>query len=463
MTDDFDFYDLLEIDDDASQPEVKSAFRSKVQEYHPDLNDHPDAPAQFTAVKEAYEILKDPAERQAYDRLGHKDYVAKRTSGIPDPSAWRSDDDEDSDSSATANSGSAGPSRSSASASSNRRSSSRSGSSTSGRSPGSRSSRSRGSSGSSESTRSGGSSRRSGESSSRSRSGSSASGSGGSSSNRRATPSSTSTSRSRTGSGSSTGGSAAGAGGGGGGGSASAPTSGSTVGGATGSSWADNALFDWWRGLSLGWPLMLTSTLLFVVGVGHWASANLGAFRGFAGALAAAGTDAGALRAALLARHDVPTLLAFVRGTALVAPPAAVTRLQWYGALGGLVAVTVLSFAVYRAVRAERPGKWVTINETVGVGLATAVAGTLYGGPLLAGAVVMPFVFAVIIRHTRAAYKFKPTYGYVLGVTAPLAVIGAEYAASSPPIAVDATAVALPVLSVLLLLFSAFVRPKLFG
>jgi len=208
---------------------------------------------------------------------------------------------------------------------------------------------------------------------------------------------------------------------------------------------------------------MLASTLLFLAGVGHWAYANLAAFRGFAGALAAAGTDAGALRAALLARHDVPTLLAFVRGTELVARPGPLTSLQWYGALGGLVAVTVLAFAVYRAVWAERPTKWVTINETVGVGLATAIAGTLYGGPLLAGMVVMPFVFAVIVRHTRAAYKFKPTYGYVLGVTAPLAVVAAEYAVSPPPIAVDVAAVALPVCSVLVLLFSAFVRPKLFG
>lgn len=208
---------------------------------------------------------------------------------------------------------------------------------------------------------------------------------------------------------------------------------------------------------------MLASTLLFVAGVGHWASANRGAVSGFAATVAAAGTDAGALRAALVARHDVPTLYAFVRGTEIVATPAPLTRLQWYGALGGLVAGTVLAFAVYRAGWADRPTKWVTMNETVGVGLATAIASTLYGGPLLAGAVVMPFVFAVIIRHTRAAYKFKPTYGYVLGVTAPLVAIGVEYAVASPPIAVDIAAVALPVLSVLVLLFSAFVRPKLFG
>jgi len=137
--------------------------------------------------------------------------------------------------------------------------------------------------------------------------------------------------------------------------------------------------------------------------------------------------------------------------------------LQWYGALAGVVGVTVLAFGVYRAVWSRRPYKWVSMNETVGVGIAAAAATTLYGGPLLAGAVLMPFVFLVIIRHTRMAYTYKPTYAYVLGVSVPLAVIGAEYAVQTPPLAVDLVAVVLPVLSALVLLFNAFVRPKLFG
>jgi len=227
------------------------------------------------------------------------------------------------------------------------------------------------------------------------------------------------------------------------------------------SSWTDNALFEWWRGRQLGWPLMLTATLLFVAGGARWASANRGALWSVASAVAAAGTDATALREALVARRGVPTLYEFVRGTELVDP--VLPTLQWYGALAGSVGVVVLAFGLYRAVWAERPFKWVTMNETVGVGLATAAAATAYGGPLLAGAVVLPFVFAVIVRHTRAAYKFKPTYGYVLGVSVPLAVIAAEYVRPSPPLAVDLLAVAFPVLTVLVLLVSAFVRPKLFG
>jgi hypothetical protein len=188
-------------------------------------------------------------------------------------------------------------------------------------------------------------------------------------------------------------------------------------------------------------------------------AANRSAFRSFANALAAAGTDANALQAALTARNGVPTMYAFVDSTVLVEPM--LPTLQWYGALAGSVAATVFSFALYRAVWSERPLKWVTTNESVGVGVVTAVAATVYGGPLLAGAVVMPFVFLVIVRHTPSMSAWS--YAYVLGVTAPLAVIGVEYVRPSPPFAVDVVAAVLPVLTVLVLLFSVYVRPKLFG
>jgi hypothetical protein len=203
---------------------------------------------------------------------------------------------------------------------------------------------------------------------------------------------------------------------------------------------------------------MLASTLLFVVGVGNWMAASREAFRSFANALAAAGTDATALQAALTERNGVPTMYAFVDSTTLVEPM--LPTLQWYGALAGSVLATVLAFAVYRAVWAARPRKWVTTNETVGVGLVTAVAATVYGGPLLAGAIVMPFVFLVIVRHTPS--MSTGSYAYVLGVTTPLAVVGAEYAVPSPPFVVDLVAAVLPAVTVLVLLFSVYVRPKLF-
>jgi len=469
MTDDFDFYDLLEIDEDASQEEVKDAFRTKVREYHPDLNDDPDAPAQFTAVKKGYEILKDPSERQAYDRLGHKDYVAKRTSGIPDPSAWRTDDGGSTSAGGagasatgrtTTDSGSSGStgrtgrsasrgSRSSSSSGSNRRSS-RSTDSSSGRSR--RSSR-EGSSGGGD----GSSSRSNRRSASSSASNASRDSNAATSSTSSATGSSNR--RARSSAGASSGGGASPSGAAAGAGGATREDSTVTTGSGTASSWTDNPLFNWWRSLNLGLPLMLASTLLFLAGVGYWVTANRGAFRSFANALLAAGTDATALQAALTTRNGVPTMYAFVDSTTLVEPM--LPTLQWYGVLAGSVLATVLAFGVYRAIWADRPGKWVTTNETVGVGVVTAVAATVYGGPLLAGAIVMPFVFLVVVRHTPS--MSAASYAYVLGVTAPLAVVGVEYVRPSPPFAVDLAAVVLPVLTVLVLLFSVYVRPKLFG
>lgn len=83
-----DFYDLLGLPRDATQDDVKRAFREKVRVYHPDLNDDPRAQAQFTALKKAYDTLGDPNERRDYDRMGHGKYVAKRINGLPSQDKW---------------------------------------------------------------------------------------------------------------------------------------------------------------------------------------------------------------------------------------------------------------------------------------------------------------------------------------------------------------------------------------
>ena len=83
-----DFYDILGVDEDASKAEIQSAFRDRVRKYHPDLNDDPRAPAQFTALKKAYDTLGDPKERSDYDRLGHEKYCQRRINGLPDPEDW---------------------------------------------------------------------------------------------------------------------------------------------------------------------------------------------------------------------------------------------------------------------------------------------------------------------------------------------------------------------------------------
>jgi len=67
-----DFYELLGISRDADGATVKSAYRKMAMKYHPDRNPgDADAEARFKACSAAYEVLKDPQKRAAYDRYGH--------------------------------------------------------------------------------------------------------------------------------------------------------------------------------------------------------------------------------------------------------------------------------------------------------------------------------------------------------------------------------------------------------
>jgi molecular chaperone DnaJ len=65
-----EFYDLLGVSQDASEAEIKKAYRKLAMEYHPDRNSAPEAEVRFKEITEAYEVLRDPQKRAAYDRYG---------------------------------------------------------------------------------------------------------------------------------------------------------------------------------------------------------------------------------------------------------------------------------------------------------------------------------------------------------------------------------------------------------
>jgi molecular chaperone DnaJ len=72
MTTTIDYYELLECERTADDATLKSSYRKLAMKFHPDKNAGcKDSEAKFKAVSEAYEVLKDPQKRAAYDRFGH--------------------------------------------------------------------------------------------------------------------------------------------------------------------------------------------------------------------------------------------------------------------------------------------------------------------------------------------------------------------------------------------------------
>lgn len=65
-----DYYAIMGVARDATAEQIKQAYRRLARRYHPDVSKEPDAEARFKEVGEAYEVLRDPAKRTAYDQLG---------------------------------------------------------------------------------------------------------------------------------------------------------------------------------------------------------------------------------------------------------------------------------------------------------------------------------------------------------------------------------------------------------
>ncbi|WP_298628445.1 DnaJ C-terminal domain-containing protein [uncultured Legionella sp.] len=65
---DKDYYKIMGVSSDASEKDIKTAYRKLARKYHPDISKEPNAEEQFKEMGEAYEVLRDPAKRAEYDQ-----------------------------------------------------------------------------------------------------------------------------------------------------------------------------------------------------------------------------------------------------------------------------------------------------------------------------------------------------------------------------------------------------------
>ena len=81
-----DFYQTLGVSRDASDSEIKKAYRKLAVQYHPDKNPgNKEAEEKFKEISAAFDVLKDPEKRAKYDQFGHDAFRGGHTTGGVDP------------------------------------------------------------------------------------------------------------------------------------------------------------------------------------------------------------------------------------------------------------------------------------------------------------------------------------------------------------------------------------------
>jgi curved DNA-binding protein len=84
-----DYYKILGVSKDATEKDIKRAFRKLARQYHPDVNpDDPQAEERFKELNEAYEVISDPEKRRKYDQLGADWQRFQRAGGQPGEYDW---------------------------------------------------------------------------------------------------------------------------------------------------------------------------------------------------------------------------------------------------------------------------------------------------------------------------------------------------------------------------------------
>src|SRR3989338_105264 len=85
MADAKDYYQTLGITKNATEAEIKKAYRKLALQYHPDRNKGKDTEGKFKEVTKAYEVLSDPQKKQSYDQFGHAAFEGASAGGFGDP------------------------------------------------------------------------------------------------------------------------------------------------------------------------------------------------------------------------------------------------------------------------------------------------------------------------------------------------------------------------------------------